>query len=89
MTKKEMTRIISDETGLTRKDVRTIMESLFDHISAEMGNGGKFIMQGFGTFEAITRIVHYRINGVYYEKRTVIPTFRAGEELKRVCRREK
>lgn len=87
MTKNEMIQVLSDETGLSRKDTRLVMESLFSHIAGEMASGGKFIMQGFGTFEAVPRTVHYVKNGVHHEAEMPVPAFHAGEELKRICRR--
>lgn len=87
MTKVEMVRVISDETGLSRKDTREVLESLFSHIAYEMVSGGKFVMQGFGTFEAVPRTVHYVKGGIHYEEEMPVPVFHAGEELKRICRR--
>lgn len=85
MTKKELIGIVADETGLQKKDVRAVFNSIFSNIEEEMGNGGKILITGFGTFETAARKYRSLDDGIC---QFTAPVFRAGENLKRICRRE-
>lgn len=85
MTKKELIGIVAGETGVTKKDTRAVFNSIFSHIQEEMGSGGKIIITGFGTFETAGRKCRSSGDGV---REMTVPVFRAGENLRRICRRE-
>ena len=88
MTKNQLIHVISEETGLPLKDVRLVFETCFSHIEREVSGGNRVTLSGFGTFEAIRRTVSFHRDGIIHKKQTVIPVFHAGEQLKRICRRE-
>jgi len=85
MTKKELIGIVAEETGVTKKDAKAVFNSIFSQIEKEMGNGGKVILTGFGTFETAARACHF-VDGSVHQ--LSLPVFRAGENLKRICRRK-
>ena len=85
MTKKELIGIVAEETGVTKKDAKAVFNSIFSQIEKEMWNGGKVILTGFGTFETAARACHF-VDGSVHQ--LSLPVFRAGENLKRICRRK-
>lgn len=50
MTKAELVRIISDDTGILRKDTAIIVDSLLESIKDCIVSGGRIELRGFGTF---------------------------------------
>lgn len=85
MTKKELIGIVAGETGVTKKDTRAVFNAIFSHIQEEMGSGGKIVIAGFGTFETADRKCRSPDNGI---SEMTVPVFRAGENLRRICRKE-
>ncbi len=52
MNKKELITKVSEKTGLTKKDIELVLETLFDTIVKTIESGEKLAIYGFGTFEA-------------------------------------
>lgn len=50
MTKIEIVREIASKTGLEKKDVMVIVESLMETIKTSMTNGEEVFLRGFGSF---------------------------------------
>ena len=50
MTKIEIVREIASKTGLEKKDVLVIVESLMETIKTSMTNGEEVFLRGFGSF---------------------------------------
>ena len=72
-----------------RRQAQHALESIIDTIQRELTKkGGKVAITGFGAFEAIDRparlVRNPRTNEVLKAKKTVVPKFRAGAELKAV-----
>jgi DNA-binding protein HU-beta len=72
-----------------RRQAQHALESIIDTIQRELTKkGGKVAITGFGAFEAIDRparlVRNPRTNQVLKAKKTVVPKFRAGAELKAV-----
>lgn len=80
MTKKELIRVVSDETGITRKDVRAVFNSILTHIEEELRNKRRVLITGFGTFEVVERAVSSFGDGKSYH--IITPLFKAGKTLK-------
>ena len=78
ITKKELVKLISDDTGLTRRDAAAAVDSLLSHIGGELATGGRVLIQGFGAFETATH--YYRGNPV------TAPVFRPGDTLRSLTR---
>lgn len=52
MNKKDFVDVISDETGLTKKDVDIVLTSFFDNVTKALSNDDKAVISNFGTLEA-------------------------------------
>lgn len=50
MTKIEIVREIASKTGLDKKDVMVIVESIMETIKTSMTNGEEVFLRGFGSF---------------------------------------
>ena len=84
------------KTGLPLRDVRTIVDAIFDPdpnlglIAAELKNGSKVAISGFGTFEARERKERTGRNPHTGEAvnipATRAPAFKAGKPLKESLR---
>ncbi len=90
MTKTEVIKKIAEKTGLSRKDVKAVIEALFRPgkglISVTLKNEGKVTLAGFGTFflrERSARNARNPKNGkqVTVPKR-VYPAFKGAKTLK-------
>ena len=85
MTKIEIVREIASKTGLEKKDVLVIVESLMETIKTSMTNGEEVFLRGFGSF-----IIKHRANKTArnISKNTTIiipahdiPAFRPSKEF--------
>ncbi len=80
MRKDDLIRVISDQTGLTRHDVRIVIESLFSVIKDQVTQGDYVTIRGFGTFfqkvrkPRVGRDIHRNRPVVIPERR--VPAFR-------------
>lgn len=50
MTKSELLKTITERTGLTPKDSRLAVDTVFDSITHSLAHGSKVELRGFGTF---------------------------------------
>lgn len=50
MTKIEIVREIASKTGLDKKDVMVIVESMMETIKTSMADGEEIFLRGFGSF---------------------------------------
>ena len=86
MNKKDLITEIAEETGMTKKDVATVVNATFDKITAAMASGDKVQVVGFGTFETRERGERTGINPLTKETVTIAackaPAFKAGKALK-------
>ena len=55
MTKKEIVKTISDETGLNQQDIKTIVQKTFDAIVATLVEEGRIELRNFGVFQVRPR----------------------------------
>lgn len=51
----EIINQIANDKHLQKKDVKAVIEAYHSYIQAELFNGGKYTIQGFGTFTPKTR----------------------------------
>lgn len=90
MNKGEMIDRLSEKTDLTKKDARTVVDSLFDPqtgvIAEALQSGDRVSITGFGTFEVRERKERMGRNPQTGEQMRVpaskSPAFRAGKGLK-------
>ena len=86
MNKAELVAAVADKTGLSKKDSEKAVNAAFDAISAELVEGGKVQLVGFGSFETKTRNARVGRNPRTKEEIEIpasrVPAFKAGKALK-------
>ncbi len=55
MTKKEIVKTISDETGLNQQQIKTVVQKTFDAIVATLVEEGRIELRNFGVFQVRPR----------------------------------
>jgi len=96
MNKAELVERVSQKTGMSQRETRTIVDAIFDPdpvvglIAAELLSGGKVAISGFGTFEARARKARVGRNPHTGEALSIpasrAPAFKAGKPLKETLR---
>ncbi len=86
MNKAELVNAMATETGLTKKDVESVLNSFVNVVSNELSNKGKVQLVGFGTFETRERAARTGRNPQTGEDIKIAaataPAFKAGKALK-------
>ncbi|MBR7073934.1 MAG: HU family DNA-binding protein [Oscillospiraceae bacterium] len=86
MNKAELVAAVAEKTGLSKKDSEKAVNAAFDAISAELVEGGKVQLVGFGSFETKTRNARVGRNPRTKEEIEIpasrVPAFKAGKALK-------
>ena len=86
MTKADLVKIISENTGSIRKDVGVVVDSLLQAIKDSLVKGNHIEIRGFGTFKLKTRKPRVGRNPKTDEKVPVpartVPTFKFSREFK-------
>lgn len=55
ISKAQLIDAVSEKTGLTKKDVKIVVDTLFEQMEAALKKGVKVQLTGFGTFEVRRR----------------------------------
>lgn len=86
MNKAELVNAMATETGLTKKDVESVLNSFVNVVSNELSNKGKVQLVGFGTFETRKRAERNGRNPQTGKEIKIaaatVPAFKAGKALK-------
>ncbi|MGC9361636.1 MAG: HU family DNA-binding protein [Candidatus Syntrophosphaera sp.] len=86
MTKADLVKIVSENTGIIRKDVAVVVDSLLQSIKDSLAKGNHIEIRGFGTFKLKTRKPRVGRNPKTDEKVPVpartVPTFKFSREFK-------
>ena len=86
MNKAELVNAMATETGLTKKDVESVLNSFVNVVSNELSNKGKVQLVEFGTFETRERAAREGRNPRTKEAiiipASIAPVFKPGKELK-------
>ncbi len=86
MTKADLVRIVSAETGIIRKDVALAVDAFLESIKDSMKDGKHIEIRGFGTFKLKLRKERIGRNPKTEEKVTVpkriVPTFKFSRAFK-------
>jgi len=86
MTKAELVEIISQETGVSKKDTGVVVNLIMDNISQALVQGDKVELRGFGSFKVKTRRSRLARNPRTGESVDVpakrVPFFKASNDLK-------
>jgi nucleoid DNA-binding protein len=90
VTKKEIVKQISDETGLTQLKTKEIVQKTFDAIMATLFEEGRIELRNFGVFEVKRRKARKARNPRTGERVDVPPksvvTFKPGKEMEEKIR---
>ncbi len=96
MNKAELVEKVAVRTGMSPRETRTLVDAIFDPdpsvglIAAELVQGGKVAISGFGTFEARDRKARVGRNPHTGEQLHIpaskAPAFKAGKPLKETLR---
>lgn len=90
MNKSELIDEVAERTSISKKDARTVIESLFEPqggvIATQLQKGDKVAIPGFGTFEARGRAARVgrnpRTGAETKIAASTVPAFKAGKSLK-------
>lgn len=86
MTKADLVRIVSAETGIIRKDVALSVDAFLEAVKDAMKEGKHIEIRGFGTFKLKIRKERIGRNPKTEEKVTVparvVPTFKFSKGFK-------
>ncbi len=85
MNKKDLIDIVSEDTGLTKKEAQTFIENSISVMTDALVKGKKVQITGFGTFSVLKRKAKKGINPQTKSKITIsarkVPKFKAGKLL--------
>lgn len=86
MNKSDLVQAVAEKTLLTKKDVSTVVDAVFEAISEALSQGDKVQVVGFGNFEIRDRAARKGRNPQTGELIDIaaskIPAFRAGKSLR-------
>ncbi|AHD07633.1 HU family DNA-binding protein [Paenibacillus larvae] len=86
MNKVDLINNIATKSGLTKKDVETVLNGFLGEVTEALSSGDKVQLIGFGTFE--TRVRSERTGRNPQTGKTItipeskVPAFKAGNKLK-------
>ncbi|WP_027092151.1 HU family DNA-binding protein [Cohnella thermotolerans] len=86
MNKTDLVNNIAEKSGLTKKDVESVLNGFLGEVSEALAKGDKVQLIGFGTFE--TRNRSGRVGRNPQTGKTIeiaaskVPAFKAGNKLK-------
>lgn len=86
MNKTELIAAVAEQAEISKKDAEKVLKAFTDVVTAEMKNGGKVQMVGFGSFEVAEREAREGRNPKTGETMPIaaarVPKFKAGKALK-------
>ncbi|TMV44282.1 HU family DNA-binding protein [Paenibacillus mesophilus] len=86
MNKTDLVNNIATKSGLSKKDVESVLNSFLGEVTDALSSGGKVQLIGFGTFETRTRSGRTGRNPQTGQEIKIpaskVPAFKAGNKLK-------
>ncbi len=86
MNKTELVAAMAEQAGISKKDAEKALKAFTDVVAAELKDGGKVQLVGFGTFEVAERAAREGRNPqsgkVMKIAASKAPKFKAGKALK-------
>lgn len=86
MTKREFVAAVSQQSGMSRMNVATVLDSAFAEIQTQLAKGETVVITGFGTFSIKHRAPREGVNPRTGEAVMIpahkAPAFKAGKALK-------
>ncbi len=93
MNKGEVIAKLSEETGLTQKQVDEVLSTLIEIVTKQVSKGDKVTFAGFGTFEKRHRKARTGRNPQTGEEMKIaasnVPAFSAGKQFKEAVKSSK
>ena len=90
MNKVELVEAVSDQTGITKKEARNILDAVTEAITNALSNGEKITLVDFGTFHVMEKKAREGRNPRTGEKLEIpakkVAKFRAGKNLREAVR---
>jgi integration host factor subunit beta len=90
VTKKEIVKTISDETGLTQLEIKRIVQRTFDAIIDTLVKEGRVELRNFGVFQVRPRAARKARNPRTGHQVTVpekfVVTFKPGKEMEKLVK---
>jgi DNA-binding protein HU-beta len=90
MQKTDFIARVADETGVSKKTARQVIETALDLIARSLANDEKVVLSGFGTFEMRQRRERRGVNPQTRQAMTIpaskTPGFSASNNLKEMAR---
>ena len=86
VSKADLVDRVADETQMKKRDVKTVIDAMIEHVTQDLNAGSKVQLTGFGTFERVDRAARTGRNprtgdSVRIES-TAVPKFRPGTAFK-------
>lgn len=86
MNKSELTAMVAEKAGLTKKDADKAVNAFIDSVTEGLVNGEKVVLVGFGSFETKQRAARKGKNPQTGAEINIpastVPSFKAGRGLK-------
>ncbi|MCS7463198.1 HU family DNA-binding protein [Paenibacillus doosanensis] len=86
MNKTDLINNIAEKSGMTKKDVETVLNNFLGEVTDALSSGDKVQLIGFGTFETRKRSGRTGRNPQTGKEisipESVVPAFKAGNKLK-------
>ncbi|CAN5804830.1 HU family DNA-binding protein [soil metagenome] len=86
VSKADLVDTVAETTGMKKKDVKEVVDTMLDQVSAHLDGGTKVQLTGFGTFEVRRRKARTGVKPGTTEKIKIpaskYPAFKPGKSLK-------
>ncbi len=87
MNKAELISVITNKTGVAKKQAETMVETFIDTVTETLKTGGEVVLAGFGAFSAKHRAARMGVNPQKPQEKiqipaVTVPKFKAGKALK-------
>ena len=86
VSKADLVDIVANDTGMTKKDVKTVVDKMLTHITQHLDKDQAVQLTGFGTFEVRKRKARAGVKPGTTERIKIpaskYPAFRPGKALK-------
>jgi len=86
VSKADLVDKVAEDTGMRKKDVKTVVDTMIDHISRHLNDDSKVQLTGFGTFEVRERRARTGVKPGTTERIEIpaskYPAFKPGKALK-------
>ncbi len=86
VSKADLVDQVAEDTGMRKKDVKTVVDTVIDHVSKHLNDGDKVQLTGFGTFEVRERRARTGVRPGTTDRIEIpaskYPAFKPGKALK-------